>query len=38
MTFGAIRRRLEASCVKVTFGAIYLHVDSPPFDPALPQP
>jgi hypothetical protein len=30
MTFGVIHHRLEASNVEVTFGAIYLHVESPP--------
>jgi hypothetical protein len=36
MTFGAIHHRLEASYVEVTFSAIYLHVESPSSDPALP--
>jgi hypothetical protein len=38
MTFGAIHRRLEASCAEVTLGAIYLRTESPPFDPPPPRP
>jgi hypothetical protein len=38
MTFGAIHHRLEASCAEVTFDVIYLHAESPPSDPATPQP
>jgi hypothetical protein len=38
MTFSAIHHRLGASCVEVTFDVIYLRIESPPSDPALPRP
>jgi hypothetical protein len=38
MTFDAIHHCLEASCAEVTFGAIYLRAESPPFDLAPPRP
>jgi hypothetical protein len=36
VTFSAIHRYLEASCAEVTFGAIYLCVESHASDPAPP--
>jgi hypothetical protein len=36
VTFGVIRRRLEASCVEVTFSAIR-HAESPPSDLVSPR-
>jgi hypothetical protein len=38
MTFDAIHRNLEASCVEVTFGVIYLCTESPLSDLTLPRP
>jgi hypothetical protein len=36
LTFGAINRHFEASCVEVTFAPSYLHAESPPSDLAPP--
>jgi hypothetical protein len=38
MTFGAIHRRLEASCAEITFNTMNFRTESPPYDPAPPRP